>query len=421
MNKKSQKVKFLLTPRPQKDPLAADYEAPPNVLVPQDGKESEKIRERFDDFDPQVFVSETQTKEGMLNRAHKPDGMLFDSDILKAMSQEFDYDDPNNCLDDDFFDQAGGLIEEDEGDFEEFDLAGLEDEMEAQEPEVVPILRGFLKPVLKKKPDDQSESMVVDELMNLRKKNNYDDDGGDDDDEDDRKTVFTNYSLTSSVMHRNQGLKDIDEHFERIYEKQYANDEEIASDEEGVKGHQILNNKEQIKQLRKEVTVARKRNHDDIYEPEIVSEHHKNAIIGDSDNEQDLVETEIVKRENRVDCESILTYNSTLYNHPRLIVEGGSRKRNRSKCSDVDMEELEESPNEKPPHSIASSRASILSRLSIRPPNETVEDKRSRKKALKMYRHERRQERKQNQSIFKKEQANLAKQEKNNRPGLRLV
>lgn len=427
--KNNRKVTFLLTPRPQKDPLAADNEAPPNVLVPKDGTDIGEIKERLNDVDPQVFISETETRKGMLDRAHKPDGNLFDSDILKAMSGDFNYTDPNNIIDDDFFEQAGGLIEEDEGEFEEFDLAALEEEMEAEEPVQIPRFTGFLRPAPR---DASSNSSNLNKIKDVNHNDDDDDEDGEDyedmDDEEERKTVFTNYSMTSSAIYRNEGLQEIDQHFERLYEKEYANDDDIGGLEDTeAKGEVEIQNSNQIKHMKREVKIARQRNHDDVYEPEVVTEHHKNAIIGDSDNEDDLVETEVVTRENRVDCESILTFNSTLYNHPRLIVEGnGKRRRTSVKSTDVDMTNEDDdcdvrSRSGKPTHSIASSRASVLSRLSIRPPNESPQDKRARKKALKLYRHERRQERKQNQAIFKKEQTNLAKQEKNNQPTLRLA
>lgn len=420
--KSSRKVTFLSTPRPQKDPLAADNDAPPNVLVPKDGTDLAEIKERLHDVDPKVFVSEIETRKGMLERAHKPDGNLFDSDILHAMSLDFNYDDPSNLLDEDFVSQAGGLIEEDEGEFEEFDLAALEEEMEAEEPVQIPKFTGFLRPAPRDAPSNSKRSIneIGDE--------DNDDDYEEMDDEEDRKTIFTNYSMTSSSIYRNQGLQDIDEHFERLYEKEYANDDDIGGlDDTEAKGDVEIQNSNQIKHMKKEVKVARQRNHDDVYKPEVVTDHHRNAIIGDSDNEDDLVETEVVTRENRVDCESILSFNSTLYNHPRLIVEGnGKRRRNTLKSTDIDMANEDDdcdarSRSGKPAHSIASSRASVLSRLSVRPPDETPQDKKARKKALKLYRHERRQERKQNQAIFKKEKSNLAKQEKNNQPTLRLA
>lgn len=363
---KNKTVKFLLAPRPQKDPLAADNEAPQHVLIPKDGKSLDEVREKLPDFDPDVFVSNQETETGMLERAHKPE-LTFDSDILTAMSKDFDFEDPNNILDDDFMDQAGGLIEEDGAVLEDFD----------------------------------------DDLLSC-------------DDRSETKSVFTNYSMTSSVVRRNQGLQQIDQHFERLYEKEYADDIDIgALDLNEVKGEELLSNIDQIRHLKKEVKEVRKRNFGDDYVPELVSDHHKNAIIGDDPaaEDEDLVEVEIRRRENRVDCESILSYNSNLYNHPKLILESRA-KNSRGVSEQMEMDDRSRSDRTQ---SIASSRATILSKLSVRPDNETPDERKERKKALKQYRHERRQERKQNQQIFKSEHAKLMKQQRSNQPSLKLA
>lgn len=375
-NKKT--VKFILTPRPQRDPLVADFEAPQHVLVPKGGLDVDKVREKLPDFDPSLFASKHEEKVGMLERAFRADGITFDSDILQAMSKDFDYQDPNNVLDDNFMEQAGGLIE-DEGE--------LLDDLFDDVPQVIRFNNN--------KDEDDDEVM-------------------DDRDEDDRKT-FTNYSMTSSVMRRSQGLQQIDEHFERLFEEKYANDTEIgALDLNEVKGEELLKSIEQIQEMKKDVKILRKRDHKDDYEPEIVSEHHKNAIIGDDSNDEDLVEVEVSRHENRIDCESILSYNSNLYNHPKLIVE--PRKRNTSRSSDIPMSDVQSCPR-----SVASSRATILSKISIRNPNETPEERKARKKAVKAYRHERRQEKKQNRQIFKAEQSNLMKQQIKNIAAMKLA
>lgn len=387
--KKPKAVKFLLAPRSQKDPLAADFEAPHHVLVPKDG-DVEKAREKFPDFDPKVFPSKEESKTGMLERAHNADGITFDSDLLQAMSKDFDYADPNNVLDDDFLDQAGGLMEDDEG-----ELMDINEELFGDEPEVITF--------------NHSNQDEVEDSDDIDDQDSYDD-------EDETKSVFTNYSMTSSIMRRAHGLQQIDEHFERLFEKEYADDTEIGPlDLNEVKGEELLTNIDQIRQLKKEIKSVRKRNHGDDYEPEIVSEHHKNAIIGDEPGaeDEDLVEVEIRRRENRVDCESILTYNSNLYNHPKLIVE--PRRKTTSQNTTDQMEVTSDSK------SVASSRATVLSKLSIRPSNETNEEKKARKKALRQYRHERRQERKQNQQIFKTEHANLIKQQSKNLAALKLA
>ena len=90
---------------------------------------------------------------------------------------------------------------------------------------------------------------------------------------------------------------------------------------------------------------------------------------------------------------------------------------------DQDMKSVEDEDDvqsQADKQSIASSRLSIISKLSYRPPSETIEQKRARKKALKAFRQERRQERKANQQIFKMEERNVLKQQ-TKIPSMRLA
>lgn len=397
---KPRKVKFLLVPRPQKDPLAADNDAPQHVLVPKSGNVEE-----LKDFDPQLFASEEETKVGMLERAHI-ESKLLDPDIFQAMSKDFDYDDPNNILDDDFLDQAGGLIEEDTEMPDNLDDMFGDDEVEIINfNEAGTKSSGDVENNQSDLFDGEDDDKVFENLRNFKRK----DDG-------DNRSVFTGCSMTSSVMRRSQGLQQIDEHFERFFEEEYADDTEIgALDLNEVKGEQLLSNINEINQLKREVKELRKRNFGDDYKPEIVSDHHKQAIIGNDNAGEDLVEVEVNERENRVDCESILSYNSNLYNHPKLIIEPHRKKASsttRSDASDCTMSIDSRNP---------ASLVATLAKLSVRPANETPEEKRARKKAIKEIRHERRQERKQNQQVFKSEHTKLMKQQRSNMPALKLA
>ena len=47
-----------------------------------------------------------------------------------------------------------------------------------------------------------------------------------DDDRHTSKTKYTNYSMTSSVIRRNEGLTNVDQHFDRIFDE--YDDEEIG-------------------------------------------------------------------------------------------------------------------------------------------------------------------------------------------------
>lgn len=410
MLKKSAKkkaVKFILAPRPQKDPLAADIDAPQHVLVPKDGSKIEDVRKRLPDFDPDLFTSNQETKTGMLERAHNADGITFDSDILRAMSKDFDFDDPNNVLDDDFLDQAGGLIE-DEGEMIDGEMTDLTRDLFNTEPQIVTF--NYDKNHEDNKDENEEEDSDADQVREGDE---------DEDDQDERRTIFTNYSMTSSVMRRSQGLQQLDEHFERLYEKEYADDTEIgALDLNEVKGgEELLSNIDQIKEMKREIKIVRKKNHGDDYEPELVSNHHKGAVIGDEPNAElaDLVDVEVKVRENRVDCESILSYNSNIYNHPKLISEPRKRTASKDKNSmDVEMESSGDDSRRE-------AKSAVLAKLSRRPQNESQEEKRARKKAVKAYRSERRQERKSNQKMYKSEQIRLIEQQRNNAPALKLV
>ncbi len=54
-----------------------------------------------------------------------------------------------------------------------------------------------------------------------------------DDDKQTSKTKYTNYSMTSSVIRRNQGLQNIDEHFDKVFDE--YDDQEIGA----LDSHQI--------------------------------------------------------------------------------------------------------------------------------------------------------------------------------------
>lgn len=453
---KKKVVKFRLVSRSQKDPLAADDDAPQNVLVPTEGDEDfiQSLNLASD-----VFPSEREEKVGMLERAHNADGITLDEDIVAAMGPDFKYDLEENIIDDDFFLQAGGLIEgEDDGELVGDELSELSKQLFDSEAEIIQFgpSHGKCKNSSNNADEDDDDDYEDDEDSDDYNvdvddgnsspdwmddaPNNCDDLGrrlisfkqGQQNNKqrksDDSKSVFTEYSMTSSILRaNNEGLQRVDDHFEKLYERHYADDSEIGPGESDVQGGFRLKDPKEIKGLINEVKRVRKKNHGDDYKPEIVSEHHKLAIIGeDLDEEEDLVETEVRRRENRVDCESILSYNSTLFNHPRLIVE--PKRRKRKDCAsisstDQEMKSVEDDDDVQSKtdrQSIASSRMSILSKLSVRPNNETPEEKRARKRALQEFRHERRQERKTNQRIFKLEERNVLNQQ-NKVPAMRLA
>nr|XP_045592965.1 protein LTV1 homolog [Procambarus clarkii] len=133
--------------------------------------------------------------------------------------------------------------------------------------------------------------------------------------------------------------------------------------------------------------------------------------------EKDEVEISDDEPRERWDCESILTTNSTLYNHPRTITDpprrkkiavdprtgipiehglGGLTRRNLAHHDKVAGASDDAQPD-------TQTLITSMSAISIRPPGESSEERRFRKKALKELRRERRVEKKLNRAAFKDE------------------
>ncbi|KAL1404680.1 hypothetical protein pipiens_000830, partial [Culex pipiens pipiens] len=163
-----------------------------------------------------------------------------------------------------------------------------------------------------------------------------------------------------------------------------------------------------------------------------------------SSDEEEMVVLEVEdESQKKWDCESILSTYSNIYNHPKLIEEPRKAPKisinpktglpmnvlgaDGSKLTVKSLAKLgqDESPS-KPtgPKSLCDgSVISTLSVLSIRPKDETPEEKRERKKLLKEYRAERRIERKANTLAFKEEKKQQEKSQQNSRvnAGVRIV
>lgn len=165
---------FHLVHRSQKDPLIADETAPQRVLVPIDGSQHAKTDKKildtkkqkeeeqkygiyFDDdynylqhlkdvnnlsveweriensnskttnknsakisLPSSVFASNVEEKVGLLDKAIPTSGLQLDldPDIVAAMDDDFDYDDPENELEDNFFELANVAKDNDGDDYE---------------------------------------------------------------------------------------------------------------------------------------------------------------------------------------------------------------------------------------------------------------------------------------------------------------
>lgn len=451
--------------RSQQDPLIVDENAPQHVLVPTDStlnpgpsakpkvdlkkrkEEQQKFGVFFDDeydylqhlrtvdeqvveWEPveprqkskevkpkedepklklpsSVFASEFEEDEGLLRRAIPSKGPRpdWDPDVVAALDDDFDFEDPNNELEDNFIEMAMQDKETiEEGDEEEYE----DDERAWSDAD--------------SNEADYSDDEDHDKLAPLRGFG-----------QEETKSRFTEYSMSSSVIRRNEQLSLLDDKFEKFYE-QYDDLEVGALDCEEIEGSIDPNN-----DILLQYATEFKKEHKNIpYEKSHDIARLTKLQIKDESSEEEMIELEVSDdEEKKWDCESILSTYSNLYNHPKLINEPARKLRiqinpktgipenvlseNTSKLTAKALTKLntEEAPSGSGPKSLcAESVISTLSVLSIRPKDETPEEKRERKKLLKEYRAERRIERKANAEAFKEEKIRQDRIRSNNRTNL---
>uniref|UniRef100_A0A3P9JGH5 Protein LTV1 homolog n=1 Tax=Oryzias latipes TaxID=8090 RepID=A0A3P9JGH5_ORYLA len=458
---KKKAVTFHLVHRSQRDPLAADEKAPQHVLLPAAKVDTEKRHEeqrKFgvffdDDYDylqhlkepsgqselvaavssnrdggsvqflnegddemeqeedspvatlhlpSSVFASEFEEEVGLLNKAAPISGprLDMDPDIVAALDDDFDYENPNNILEDDFITKAngpaGGL--ETEGDYDD------DDEWEDTDEEG----------------DFGSEGGFSDE-----EHTGGDGRGGGDflfmDEE--TKSRFTEYSLTSSVMRRSEQLSLLDDRFEKFYE-QFDDDEIGALDNAELEGF-IEPDSARLEEAIKDYFKEKEKNSlrpDDLGPKEL-------PVLKEEDEETDeeMVPVVIEPSEEKWDCETIISTYSNLYNRPKVIEEPAKPKSIRvSSKTGIPLDVL---PNRgltaKQAERMTRINDSDLPRVSTQPRNkeESKEERKARKQLIKDERKERRAEKKANKMAFKEEKVRQEKQMLNlrtNVQGLKL-
>lgn len=444
---KKNAITFHLVHRSQKDPLQASEEASKHVLVPEGEKdagvgnpqeEQRKFGVFFDDeydymqhlkdlneiyqvemvdriykdedkpikssglkLPSSVLPSEFEKPVGLLNeavpvRGPQPD---WDPDIVEALDEDFDFDNPDNQLDDDFMQMANAE-----------NVQGHDDEgHDGSDLETVSDL-GSDMAVMSDNDDFDADFKYGDQMFM----------------DEETKSRFTNYSMSSSVIRRNEGLTLLDDRFEKLYEE-YDDAEVGALDQEDIDGSiqqgsavldALMNefDKTQYQKKLKEVVDEKESAHVDVCDSE------------DSDNsDTDLITVE-VKPDEKWDCESILSTYSNLYNHPKLITEP-KKVRNR----EVQLKGKHGLPADaiatrgltEREITIEMNRRNRTDKASTyRPKDETPEEKAERKRALKEERKERRQEKKMNKKAFTKEKIRQDKESLNlnqNLKGLKIV
>ncbi|XP_053146521.1 protein LTV1 homolog isoform X2 [Hemicordylus capensis] len=354
---KKKAVTFHLVHRSQKDPLTADDTAPQRVLLPAQKGDDDKRREEQrkygvffdDDYDylqhlkeasglselvpsgkpsqqgrivvttegeveeeiqtipaptinlpSSVFASEFEEDVGLLNKAAPVSGprLDFDPDIVAGLDDDFDFDNPDNLLEDDFILKAnkpGTIEQEKEACWE----SGDEDEWEDMEEE-----------------NEKGEENEKD----IRSDDEYDSEGPLSDDgemkeflfmQEETRSRFTEYSLTSSVMRRNEQLTLLDERFEKFFE-QFDDDEIGALDNAELEGF-IQSNSTRLQEVLNDYYNEKAK---DCVKPDMVLNEKGEEV---DKEEEETVTLLIEEPKEKWDCESILSTYSNLYNHPKLI------------------------------------------------------------------------------------------------------
>nr|CAG4641818.1 EOG090X08PQ [Eurycercus lamellatus] len=481
---KKSAVTFNLVHRSQKDPLAADEKAPQRVLVPiavksekttespstskavKDPAKQKEEQTKFgifydDDYDylqhlrdvtqtaewelaedtknsrvwkapvakgisdqqhrlnlpSSVFQSGVEEKIGLLNRAAPHSGPRpdLDPDIVAALDDDFNFDDPENELEDDFIAVANGGASDEELDYNNFnDLDSDDDDESGEEDDVLGDLRS------------DSDGQLSPDFG------------------DDNKSRFTEYSMTSSVIRRNAQLSLLDDRFEQLM-AQYDDEEMGALDCEEIEGHiepqdsRVLKLAEAFEyekslglKLGQEIGKSARSEVE-----EAVEKYLEKCESNEEDESTSSDEDGIPER--KWDCESILSTYSNIYNHPKLISEPSNGKIKVCSKTGIPLNVLgkpgltkkfldqlnqEDPSRDKVDHDETRSIISTLSTISIRPKDETPEQRKERKQLVKEYRRERRMEKKANAVAFKEEKKLQEKQNLNNRVnvhGLKLL
>ncbi|MEJ1275349.1 protein LTV1 homolog isoform X1 [Cricetulus griseus] len=460
---KKKAVSFHLVHRSQRDPLAADETAPQRVLLPTQKVNDEERRAEQrkygvffdDDYDylqhlkepsgpaelipstafstnsndekeetlvcsstgiklpSSVFASEFEEDVGLLNKAAPVSGprLDLDPDIIAALDDDFDFDDPDNLLEDDFIlrankptgEEAMGLPESESEDDNEWEDMDIEEGSSDGCSSAGPLSDGGDRSAPESPQDDIKRHLFW---------------------EEETKSRFTEYSMTSSIMRRNEQLTLHDERFEKFYE-QYDDDEIGALDNAELEGsiqvdsnrlQEVLNDyyKEKAENCVKLNTL------EPFEDPDLPT----NEL--DESEKEDMVTMVLQEAKEKWDCESICSTYSNLYNHPQLIrCEPKPKQIHLSSKTGIPLNVLpKKGLTAKQVERMQMINSSDLPKVSTqpRPKSESKEDKRARKQAIKEERKERRVEKKANKLAFKLEKRRQEKELLNlkNIEGLKL-
>ena len=369
-----------------------------------------------------VFASAQEEDIGMLNKGVLPRGPQpdWDPDIVQALDDDVDFEDPDMFLDDDFISKANadggydGCNDLSEGLFSE-----------QRDPSERGIFSQQRQQDKKDNDDDGEWETASEDGSYISSDNLMSGDELDDFADEETKTRFTNYSMTSSIIRRTEGLKVLDDRFERIMEE-YDEVEIGCIEQEEVQGvlnvnNQLINNViDDFYQSNKKhpFSETKAESGDEVK----IDEDLMNEAEEEGGDEDEKLFTEFMKEEpkEKWDCESIISTYSNIYNHPKLIEEESKRplpkkyelhKRTGIPIGVFDKNEDGDDAEDEEDLDDQDIVIETVVLNNVRNKGETPEERKQRKKDVKEQRKNRRIEKKTNKIAFKYEQK---KQEKVN-------
>lgn len=247
-----------------------------------------------------VFASEFEEDEGLLRKAAphlgpRPD---LEPEIVAALDDDFDFENPNNELEDNFMELAMGAKGDGDCDGEYEEYSDIDSDFDGE---------SF----------DEDEDDDGDRLGPLRSHRRMPDFDG-----EETKSRFTEYSMSSSVIRRNEQLTLLDDRFEKFFED-YDEPEIGALDCEEIGGHVEMSG-----DLLNQCMVELKRDVNDLPYDRKWDEQRIKKILDEESSDEEMVEIEINEDtpDKKWDCESVLSAYSNAYNHPKVISEPRRRK-----------------------------------------------------------------------------------------------
>lgn len=237
-----------------------------------------------------------------------------------------------------------------------------------------------------------------------------------------RKTRFTSYSMTSSIMRRSEKLVNLDDQFEELFLGAY--DEDKVGDLQ----HQNLDENEiqldsallqnaietDYAQFVPDQQTVMDTLKGDKELKKMALDYVENYNSDEDDNDVEIVE---VKEKPKWDCETIISTYSNLYNRPKVLDDGFS-----TKSGAINVKKLQGGPKcvrtsselKKMEQEYQEERGEMKLRVQKREKTESKEQKKARKAAVKAAKRDRRIEKKETRAAFAAEFASETRREQSN-------